>query len=292
MLGGFYAPCLAALAHRPPDAWTAGRLTARTRRLVASDRDRHTGSVRARSAATPGQQPRTRRPGDAHANAGRTVRLSRAVERDARLRQQRSTTLKAVDVLPRGPSFKGMVCHLVTAAEPAGAMADAHARASRAARHPVNPSPRRRSRVRTGGPLAPSGQHPVNPIAHPRAILAHGVDLSRERSLRFRLCRRHVDHAPHLAFPADPPQEQREQLAHVQPVRLRPPRPTVHFDARRLHHHVLRALRRQPPVQPEAIPPGLVTALHRCVARQACFLSSFSPNTASPPFYTPDRPPF
>src|SRR5262249_33643502 len=64
------------------------------------------------------------------------------------------------------------------------------------------------------------------------------------------------------SVPAEPPQEQSEQLAHVQSVRLRPARPTVHFDARRLHYHVLHAPRNQPPVQPKAIPARLVTAPH------------------------------
>jgi len=37
------------------------------------------------------------------------------------------STRKGVEVLMRGPLFKGMVCHLVTAGDPAGDMRDAHA---------------------------------------------------------------------------------------------------------------------------------------------------------------------
>src|SRR5262249_48166107 len=56
--------------------------------------------------------------------------------------------------------------------------------------------------------------------------------------------------------------QHRQQLVTVQSVGLHSPRPAVHFDARRIHHHVVDTLFDKPTVQPEAVAPRLVTAVH------------------------------
>ena len=68
------------------------------------------------------------------------------------------------------------------------------------------------------------------------------------------------------------PLQTRTSIAHqfqrIEPIRLRPPRPTIDFDARRIHHPVRDPLGRQRAMNPEAITSRLVATHHRRRRRQ------------------------
>ena len=142
----------------------------------------------------------------------------------------------------------------------------AHSRASRSRHAAANGRP---SPVCTGASAARKcrvsahripcvANEPLDPIAHARPIVTHRVDLPRQLPRRFRLRRRHVHHTPHLPLARRPSAAAaRSSLPRVQPIGLRPPRPAIHLDARRIDHHIRDALRAQPPMQPEAIPARL-----------------------------------
>jgi hypothetical protein len=78
-----------------------------------------------------------------------------------------------------------------------------------------------------------------------------------------RLHRGHPHHAPHGALARVVAPQHPEQLADIQGIRLRSPEPSIHFDARRVHHHVRDPAGDQVPVPPEPVAARLVAAPHR-----------------------------
>jgi hypothetical protein len=95
-------------------------------------------------------------------------------------------------------------------------------------------------------------QPPEFPVCPPRVFL---------------LRRGHPHHRPHPRLVRVVANQHREQLVAVQPVSLGAPRAAVDFNARRIHHDVVDTVRDQPAVQPEAVAPGLITAVHARVRR-------------------------
>ena len=75
---------------------------------------------------------------------------------------------------------------------------------------------------------------------------------------------RHGHDAPDLRFAGLGPDEHRQQLAGVEAIGLRPPAPPVDFDTRGVDDAVGDAAVHDRPVEPEAVAPGLITALYRC----------------------------
>ena len=118
-------------------------------------------------------------------------------------------------------------------------------------------------------PDALGGQQSLHAIRHPRALLLHRPQLAMELAPILVLDRGHAHHAPDVALARVVTPQQADQLAGVQPIRLRPPQPSIHFDARRVHHRVFDPYRGQVPVQPEAVTPGLVAAPHGAGRLQA-----------------------
>src|SRR5512139_726879 len=80
---------------------------------------------------------------------------------------------------------------------------------------------------------------------------------------------RHMHHTPDLWLSLMVAQEHGEQLPHIQPVGLCPPRPPIDFDAGRIHHHVLAPLRGQIAMQPEAVSSRFIATLHDGLLLQA-----------------------
>ncbi len=96
-------------------------------------------------------------------------------------------------------------------------------------------------------------QSPQFPVHSPRVFL---------------LRRGHPHHRPHPALARVVANQHREQLVTVQPVGLGPPRAAVDFNARRIHHDVVDTLLDEPAVQPEAVAPGLIAAMHARLRRK------------------------
>src|SRR6266704_1506727 len=132
---------------------------------------------------------------------------------------------------------------------------------------------RQRRTVPQPQPLQPSAQVPtlyqpdplvrqqsLDPVRRPRPLLLQRPQLTVQLPPVLLLHRRHPHHAPHLPLSRVVPHQHGQQLARVQPVRLRPPLPPLHLDARRIHPPVVDASQHEVPVQPETVPPRLVAA--------------------------------
>ena len=97
-------------------------------------------------------------------------------------------------------------------------------------------------------------------VLEPGALLNQVVPLA-VRTLGVLLLRcGHSHHAANLVITADIGSQHAQQALGVKPVGLGPACPAVHQDTRRLDNVGRHAVRRQQPVQPEAIPPRLEAA--------------------------------
>src|SRR6266496_690380 len=133
---------------------------------------------------------------------------------------------------------------------------------ARRERRPV-PDPNRIQTFPQPPPAHPDGnaltrQQPLDPVGQARLLLLQRPDLSLHVPPVFLLRRRHLHHTPKILLPCPVPQQHREQLPRIQPIRLGPPRPAVDLDGGGVHHQVDDPHLCQLAMQPKPLTPRLV----------------------------------
>ena len=81
-------------------------------------------------------------------------------------------------------------------------------------------------------------------------------------------------------FPREMLHQHPQQLPQIHPIRLYPPKPTTHLDARRVHHQIPCSLRFQVAMQPKPIPPGRVAGNRVCILEWPYQDGAFGPPLA------------
>jgi hypothetical protein len=112
-------------------------------------------------------------------------------------------------------------------------------------------------------------QQRPDPIGMRRALSPELIELPMRAPGVFLRRRGHSYHRPDSPLAPEVAHQHRQQLAAVEPIGLGPPRPAIDFDAGRVHHDVVDALLKQPPVQPEAVAARLVATVHHDITHQA-----------------------
>src|SRR5207237_3747926 len=105
-----------------------------------------------------------------------------------------------------------------------------------------------------------TGQKPPDAIDQPRLLLLQRPDLPLKVAGVFLLGRGHVDNAPESPLSGEVPQQHREQLLRIEPVRLDAASPAVDFDRGRVHDQVLHTHYFEKPMEPESVLARLVAA--------------------------------
>src|SRR5262245_47354746 len=137
-------------------------------------------------------------------------------------------------------------------------------RGARPISHPRPP----RATAPTGQRRAPDREPPAQLIHQPRLLLDQGRPLATALPCGFIGDTRDAHLTPHARFPVTDPHQHLHQFQGIEAIRLRPPRPPIHLNARRIHHPIPHAHRGERAMNPEPVATGLVAALHAGGCRQ------------------------
>jgi hypothetical protein len=126
---------------------------------------------------------------------------------------------------------------------------------------------RKLAELRHGDALA--GEQALHPIRVPAAVAAGEEQFAVDLAAILLDTRRDVHDTPHLRLATLSADEHRHQLPRIQPIGLRSAAAPIDFDARGVDDPIRDPAAYQIPMQPEAVPPGLIAAAHRRGRRQA-----------------------